>query len=145
MENKKAYYNWNIGDKYIAGLVLNSSEVKSLCQNRCSWQQNAFIYLKDNKLILKGLYFSTPKGINVLTQFTEEREINLLLKGTEIEKISKKINEKGFSLIPLKIFRMKRFFKVEIGIGEGKKKHDKKESIKEKDLDRQQKADLKKY
>lgn len=143
MENRKAYHEWNITDKYSAGLILTSAEVKSLSQHRANWQQNAFVSHENGELFLRGLYFTKPVGVDNLQDFTEERVLKLLLNKKEIEKISKKINEKGFSLIPLKIFRKKRFFKVELGIGEGKKKHDKRESLKQKDIERQTKIDLK--
>lgn len=144
MENRKAYHNWEIEDVYTAGLMITSAEVKSIIQHKCAFMLNTFAYIKEgNEVVLKGLHFSKPIGIMNLESFVEDREIKLLLNKKEIQKINKKLDLKGYSLIPIRLKKVKRFYKLEIGIGKGKNKQDKKESIKEKDIARETQKILK--
>jgi len=132
INNKKAYYNYEIEDEYEAGMVLQGSEVKSLRQGKATINE-AYVADFDGEFFLTNCHISEYKGAN---KFNHEptRSRKLLLKEKEIKKILGKMKIKGYSLIPIKVyFNKKGFAKIVIGLGKGKKLHDKRDSIKKRD------------
>lgn len=136
LSNRKAYYEYNIEAKYIAGLVLTGTEIKSLRAGKASFNDSYCIFLKD-ELFVKSLHISE---YNFGTHYNHEpmQERKLLLHKKELRKLGNKIKEKGYTIIPLKIFiSEKGFAKMEIGLGKGKKIYDKRETIKARESDRE--------
>ncbi len=141
LKNKKATFNFIILDKYIAGIKLLGGEVKSLKNKRGSFD-GAFVTILPNKkntpeLWLKNFYIPPYQEKNTPDSYNSQRLRKLLLKKTEIEKIIKNIKSKKATLIPIKIFLKNNLIKIEIALAKGKKKVDKRESIKKRDLQRQ--------
>ena len=135
LSNRKAYYEYNIEAKYIAGMVLSGTEIKSLRSGKASFNDSYCIFNK-GELFVKSLHISE---YNFGTHYNHEpmQERKLLLHKKELRKLEDKIKEKGYSIIPLKIFIAENgFAKVEIGLGKGKKIYDKRETIKERESDR---------
>jgi SsrA-binding protein len=135
IKNKRAYFDYEILDTFTAGLVLKGTEIKSIRLQKITLGE-AYCFLKDNEVFVKNMNIA---GYEMGTSFNHQptRERKLLLQKKEIEKIRKKLEEKGHSLIPLRIYMSDRgFAKLDIGLGRGKKTHDKRESLKEKDAQR---------
>jgi len=132
INNKRAYYNYEIEEEYEAGIMLLGSEVKSLRQGKATINE-AYIADIGGEMFLTNCHISEYKGAN---KFNHEptRNRKMLLKEKEIKKILGKMKVKGYSLVPIKIyFNKKNFAKILIGLGKGKKLHDKRDSIKQRD------------
>ncbi len=132
--NKKARYNYHIETDYEAGIVLVGSEVKSIREGRVSFQ-DAYADIKNGEIFLRQLHIS-PYKYAYHANHESLRTRKLLLHRYEIKRLIGKIREKGYSLIPLKIYFKNDKIKVLIGLGKGKKLYDKRESIKNKDMKR---------
>ena len=133
--NRKAHFNYSISEEIEAGIVLLGSEVKSIKEGKANLND---CYCVENKgeIFMINCHISEYKGAN---QFNHQpkRPRKLLLKRKEINKIIGKINTQGFSLIPLKIYTNKKnFIKILLGLGKGKKLHDKRNTIKQRDIKR---------
>jgi len=136
MNNRQAYFNYLIEDKYDAGIVLLGTEVKSIREGKISFN-DAYCLFDRNELWLRGLYIAEYK-LGTANNHIAVHDRKLLLTGRELKRIQAKMKEKGFTLIPLRIFfNEKNLVKIEIGLARGKKVHDKRESIKEKDVKRE--------
>ena len=135
ISNKKAYYDYFIEDKFIAGLVLAGTEIKSLRAGKASFNDSYCIF-DQGELFVKSLHISEYSyGTYANHQPLQERK--LLLNKRELKKLEGKIKEKGYSIIPLRIFLSEKgFFKMEIGLAKGKKNYDKRETIKARESDR---------
>ena len=135
ISNKKAYYDYFIEDKFIAGLVLAGTEIKSLRAGKASFNDSYCIFDR-GELFVKSLHISEYSyGTYANHQPLQERK--LLLNKRELKKLEGKIKEKGYSIIPLRIFLSEKgFFKMEIGLAKGKKNYDKRETIKARESDR---------
>ncbi|MBH71686.1 MAG: SsrA-binding protein [Alphaproteobacteria bacterium MarineAlpha6_Bin6] len=136
--NRRASYDYKIGDKFEAGIVLKGSEVKSLRNSRIDIS-HAFISQENGEIFLKNSNIPQYLSSGILNhEVTRSRK--LLLKKKEIKRILGSLNKKGASLVPLKIyFSSKGFAKLLIAVGEGKKKYDKRQVKKEKEWKRQKK------
>ena len=135
LSNRKAYYEYTIEAKYIAGLVLSGTEIKSLRAGKASFNDSYCIFDK-GELFVKNLHISE---YNFGTHYNHEpmQERKLLLNKKELRKWESKIKEKGYTIVPLKIFISERgLAKMEIGLGKGKKIYDKRDSIKARESDR---------
>jgi SsrA-binding protein len=142
MNNRQAYFNYLIEDKYIAGIVLLGTEVKSIREGKISFN-DAYCLFDKSELWLRGFYIAEYK-LGTANNHPSVHDRKLLLTQKELKRIQAKMKEKGFTLIPLRIFfNEKNFVKVEIGLARGKKVHDKRESIKEKDVKRELSRSLK--
>ena len=140
IKNRSAYHDYFIDDKYDAGMVLLGTEVKSLRDGRASFNDSYCIFNK-GELWLKSLHISEYSH-GTVNNHDPLRDRKLLLKKRELAKLEAKIKEKGYTIIPLRIFfNDKRLAKIEIGLGKGKKQYDKRETIKQRDSER----DLKRY
>jgi len=136
LSNRKAYHEYNIEAKYIAGLVLTGTEIKSLRSGKASFNDSYCIFNK-GELFVKSLHIAE---YNFGTHYNHEplQERKLLLNKKELRKLENKIKEKGYTIVPLKIFFSESgFAKMEIGLGKGKKIYDKRETIKARETDRE--------
>ena len=142
MNNRQAYFNYSIEDKYVAGIVLMGTEVKSIRDGKLSFN-DAFCMFDDGELWVRGLFIASYLH-GTANNHIEVHGRKLLLNKKELKKIQAKIKEKGYTLVPLKVFFTdKNLVKVEIGLGRGKKLHDKRETIKNRDVEKEIKRYLK--
>jgi SsrA-binding protein len=142
IKNRSAFHDYFIEDKYVAGLVLAGTEVKSLRDGRASFN-DAFCFFHKNELWIKSLHIAEYAFGNVNNHIAV-RERKLLLNRKELKKLEAKLRDKGYSIVPLKIFfTEKGIAKIEIGLGRGKKLFDKRDTIKQRDNDRELKRLIK--
>ena len=133
--NKKAYFDYFIEDKFECGIVLVGTEVKSIVSGNCSIKE-AMVKVIADECTIVGMNISKYGNGNIFNH-DERRERKLLLHKKEILKIADKITEKGYTVVPLQVYIAdNNKIKVEIGIAKGKKLYDKRESIKQKDITR---------
>lgn len=135
IENRKARHDFHIDETYEAGLALRGTEVKSIRAGKASINE-AFAYLSNGEVWLKNMYIK-PYEFGSYNNHDERRDRKLLLKRKEIKEIDKYINQKGFTLVPLKLYFKGGYAKLLIGLGRGKKSFDKRDDIKEKDMKRE--------
>ncbi|MEO7924299.1 MAG: SsrA-binding protein SmpB [Chitinophagaceae bacterium] len=142
LKNRQAYHEYFIDAKYNAGIVLLGTEVKSLREGKASFN-DSYCLIHDGEVWLKSLHISEyTHGTG--NNHDPVRDRKLLLEKREIKKIAAKLKEKGYTIVPLRIwFNEKSLAKIEIGLAKGKKSHDKRETIKQKDADREIKRMLK--
>jgi SsrA-binding protein len=142
LKNRAAYHEYFIDSKYEAGLVLLGTEVKSLRAGKASFA-DSYCMVDKGEIWLKSLHIAEYSH-GTVNNHDPLRDRKLLLQKREINKIAAKLKEKGYTLIPLRIFfNDKNLAKIEIGLAKGKKLHDKRESIKQKDVEREMKRFLK--
>ena len=142
LNNRQAYFNYHIEDKYEAGIVLLGTEVKSIREGKVSFN-DSFCMFDKGELWVRGLFINAYTHGNA-NNHIEVHDRKLLLQKRELEKLETKVKEKGYSIIPLRIFfNDKHYAKVEIGVGKGKKEFDKRETIKSRDVDKEIKRLLK--
>jgi SsrA-binding protein len=142
IKNRSAYFEYFIDDKYTAGIMLTGTEIKSLRTGKASFNDSYCIFHK-GELFIKSFHIAEYAFGN-LNNHDPLRERKLLLNKRELKKIEAKLKEKGYTLIPLRLFfNEKNLAKVEIGLGKGKKMHDKRETIKQRDTDREIKRYIK--
>src|SRR6266481_2431346 len=142
IKNRSAYHEFFIDNKYEAGMVLLGTEVKSMREGKVSFNDSYCIVHK-GELWLKSLHIAEYSHGN-LYNHDPMRDRKLLLRKREINKIESKLKERGYTLIPLRIyFNEKGLAKTELGLAKGKKLHDKRESIRQKDVEREMKRYLK--
>lgn len=139
--NKKAYHDYFIEEKYEAGLVLHGTEVKSLRQGKCSIKES-FIRIENCEMFIYGMHVSPYEKGNIFNK-DPLRPKKLLLHKREIMKLLGKIKEKGYTLVPLQVYFMSGRAKIEIGLAKGKKLYDKREDIAKKDQRRESERDFK--
>ena len=132
--NKKARHHYHIESDYEAGIVLVGSEVKAIREGRVSFQ-DAYADIKRDEIFIRQLHIS-PYKFAYNANHESLRTRKLLLHKSEIRKLSSKIREKGYTLVPLKIYFKNDKIKVQIGLGRGKKLYDKREDIKKRDMKR---------
>lgn len=130
-ENKKARFDYEIVDTYEAGLVLRGSEVKSL-RDKNVQLKDSYISFQGDEAFLQNAHIAEYKSSSY-NNHTPERLRKLLLHKHELDKIFGALREKGYSCIPLKIYFKDGRAKIEIGLGKGKKSHDKRQAIKKRD------------
>lgn len=142
LKNRQAYYEYFIDAKYEAGMVLLGTEVKSLRAGRASFN-DSYCIIHKGEIWLKSFHIAEYSH-GTVNNHDPLRDRKLLLQKREIKKIEAKLKEKGNTIIPLRVFFTdKRLFKIEIGLAKGKKLHDKRDSIKQKDVEREMKRYLK--
>lgn len=138
--NKKANFDYTISDTYEAGLVLHGYEVKAVRAGHVNLK-GAFVTIKQGnkfpELYLTNCHISLYSKASTIEHYNPERPRKLLLKRAEISKLIGKKQEHGLTFVPLKLYTTHNRVKLEFGVGKGKKKYDKREDIKKKDIDRQ--------
>lgn len=133
--NRKAFHDYNIFDKFIAGIVLTGTEIKSIRNNAINLK-DSFCRIDDNEIFLHNCHIS-PYDKGNRHNHEEKRIRKLLLTKKEILKIQSKVKKDGYTIIPLEVFITKGFAKIEIGLAKGKKLYDKRDSIAKKDIQRE--------
>jgi len=142
IKNRSAYHEFFIDAKYEAGMVLLGTEVKSIRNGKVSFN-DSYCLLHKGEAWLKSLHIAEYSHGNI-NNHDPMRDRKLLLQRREIKKIESKLKEKGYTLIPLRIyFNDKSLVKIEIGLAKGKKLHDKRDTIRQKDAEREMKRSLK--
>jgi SsrA-binding protein len=142
IKNRSAYHDYFIDTKYEAGMVLMGTEVKSIRTGKVSFN-DSFCIVHKGEVWVKSLHIAEYSHGN-LNNHPALRDRKLLLQKREIAKIESRLKEKGYTLVPLRIyFNEKNLVKIEIGLGRGKKLHDKRETLKQKDAEREMKRFLK--
>lgn len=142
IKNRSAYHEYFIDTKYEAGMVLLGTEIKSIRTGKVNFN-DSYCLITDGEIWLKSLNISQYTH-GTVNNHNPVRDRKLLLQKREISKIVARLKEKGYTLIPLRIFiNSKNLAKIEIGLARGKKLHDKRESIKQKDVEREMKRYLK--
>ncbi len=142
MLNKKARHDYFIEQTLEAGLSLQGWEVKSLRDNKVQIKES-YVILKDNEMFLFGAHISALKSASTHVNTDPTRTRKLLLHRLEINRLKDKINQKGATVVPLKLYWKKGNVKLEIGVAKGKKDHDKRQDIKAKDWQRDKQRALK--
>jgi len=135
-ENKKGYFDYNILEKYEAGMVLFGQEVKSIRTGHINLS-GSFVTFRNAEPYLIGVKIPPYQPKNLGADYNEERLRKLLLNKKEIDYLLGQSKQKGFSMIPLKIYENNGRIKLEFGLAKGKKKYDKKEKIKKRDIERE--------
>ncbi len=139
--NKKAYHDYFIEEKYEAGLVLHGTEVKSLRMGKCSVKE-AFVRIENNEVWIYGMHVSPYEKGNIFNR-DPLRPKKLLMHKDEIRKLLGKISEKGFTIVPLQVYFKDGKAKIEIGLARGKKLYDKRQDIAKKDQRREAEKEFK--
>lgn len=139
--NKKAYHDYFIEETYEAGIALHGTEVKSLRMGKCSIKES-FVRIENEEVYIYGMHISPYEKGNIFNR-DPLRVKKLLLHKSEIRKMKGKIAEKGYTLVPLKVYFNRSLVKVEIGLAKGKKLYDKRQDIAKKDQRREAERDFK--
>ena len=140
--NRSAYFEYYIDDKFIAGVVLTGTEVKSLRSGKASFN-DSYCIIHKGEVWIKSFHIS-EYTFGTVNNHDPIRDRKLLLSKREIKKLESKIKEKGYTIIPLRLFfNEKNLSKLEIGLAKGKKLHDKRETIKQRDTEREIKRYIK--
>ena len=139
--NKKAYHDYFIEDTWETGISLHGTEVKSLRMGKCSIKES-FVRIEKGEVFVYGMHISPYEKGNIFNR-DPLRVRKLLLHRSEINKIVGKIAEKGYTLVPLKVYFKGSLVKVEIGLAKGKKLYDKRADIAKKDIRREAEKEFK--
>lgn len=139
--NKKAYHDYFIDEKYEAGIELAGTEVKSIRMGKCSVKES-FVKIEKGEVFIYGMNISPYEKGNIFNK-DPLRIRKLLMHKTEINKLDAKMAQKGYTLVPLKVYFKGSLVKVEVGLARGKKLYDKREDIAKKDQKRELERDFK--
>lgn len=142
--NKYALYEYFVLEKYEAGIVLEGAEVKQLRAGNCNLK-DSFCILKNGQLTLKNLHIPVYDKAGAFSSRNSKRDRTLLMHRRELDKLAGKINEKGFTIVPLSLYFSGSLIKVEIALCKGKQNYDKKRTIAERDKQRDLDRQLKDY
>ncbi len=143
-ENREARFEYFIEDTIEAGISLDGGEVKSIKKGNVALK-DAYCSIYRSEIFIKGMHVAVYEKSGAYNVKDSRRDRRLLLRKSEIRKISSKVVEKGYTIVPLKVYLKQALIKIELGICKGKHTYDKKQSIKERDIDRSVKRDLKSY
>ena len=142
VKNKKAYFDYFIEDKYEAGLVLRGWEAKAVRAGRAQLAES-YIVIRKAEVFLIGAHFSALQSASTHVRPDPTRTRKLLLKALEIGKLIGKVERSGYSLVPLDLHFLNGYVKINVGLGKGKKHHDKRASIKEKEWKKEEQRIMK--
>lgn len=141
IRNKKATHEFFLEEKFTAGLVLKGTEIKSIREGKASLKE-AYCYIREGELFIKSMHIAEYK-YGSYENHDPKRDRKLLVNKRELKKLSTKVNEKGNSIVPVRLFiNEKGLAKLEIALAKGKKLHDKRDSLKEKDMKRQMNREI---
>jgi len=143
-KNKKATHNYEILDKYEAGIVLSGQEVKSAKNGKMSIK-GAYVIPKHSELYLVGANIPPYQPFNVPIEYEAEQDRKLLLRKDQIKHLIGKSKEEGLTLIPLRVYTKNGLIKVEIAVAKGKKKYEKKEKLKQREAERKIRREMKEH
>lgn len=143
-ENRQARFEYFIEDVYEAGISLDGGEVKSIREGNVSLKESYCSFYKGN-IFVKNMHIAVYKMAGAYNIKEAKRDRRLLLHKREIRKLANKVSEKGYTVVPLKIYLKGSLIKVELGLCRGKHTYDKKESLKSRDINRELKRQIKNY
>jgi len=142
VKNKRGYYEYTILEKYVAGIKLQGSEVKSIRSGKVSIVE-AYCFIANDEIFIKGMHIAEHKEGGKHNNHIPIRDRKLLMNKKEIVKLKQQISQKGLTIVPLEVILTNiGFIKLELGLAKGKNLHDKRETIKEKDLKRELERNL---
>lgn len=141
-ENREARFEYFIEDAFEAGIALDGGEVKSIKSGNVGLK-DAYCSIVGAEIFVKGMHVAVYDRGGAFNSKDSRRERRLLLHKSEIRKLIGKVNEKGYTLVPLKIYLKQSLIKLEVGLCKGKHTYDKKQTIKERDLDRSARREIK--
>ncbi|NDA61496.1 MAG: SsrA-binding protein SmpB [Chitinophagia bacterium] len=142
MNNRQAFFHYFIEDRYVAGIVLLGSEVKSIREGKLSFN-DAYCFFDNGELWMKGLYIGEYSR-GTVNNHIAVHDRKLLLSKKELKKWEGKMKDKGLTIVPLRVFfSEKQLVKVEIGLARGKKLHDKRDTIRSREVEREIKRHIK--
>lgn len=133
--NRKARFNYHIDETMEVGMVLRGTEVKSLRDGKVTFK-DAYARIRDDEVWLIGMHIAHYSHAGELMQHDPERDRKLLLKRREIKRLIGKIREKGYTMIPLRIYFRRGYAKLELALGKGKRQYDKRDTIRDRDAQR---------
>lgn len=139
--NKKAYHDYFLEERYEAGIALHGTEVKSLRMGKCSIKES-FIRIENGEVFLYGMHISPYEKGNIFNR-DPLRPKKLLLHRAQIRKLTGKIAEKGYTIVPVEVYLRGSLVKVDISLARGKKLYDKRQDIAKKDMRREAERDFK--
>ena len=142
--NKAASFEYFIEDRYEAGIVLEGTEVKSIRAGNCSLK-DSFCFVRDGNILIKNMHIAVYQQSGMFNTKEAKRDRKLLLHKSEIAKIVGKVNEKGYTLVPIKLYFKEALIKVEVALCKGKHTYDKKRALREKDILRDKERQIKEY
>lgn len=142
--NKYALYEYFVLEKFEAGIVLEGAEVKSLRAGNCNLK-DSFCYLHGGELFIKNMHIPVYDKAGAFSTKESKRDRKLLMHKQEIARLAGKINQKGFTIVPLSIYFSGSLVKVEIGLCKGKQNYDKKRTIADRDQKRDMEREIKRY
>lgn len=143
IENKKAYHDYFVNDTLECGISLRGNEVKSIREGKCNIKE-AWVQVQDGNLVIRGMHITKWGTANVF-DVDENRERRLLAHKREIVKLHEQVSQDGITLVPLKVYFSNGKCKVLIGVCKGKKNYDKREVLKEKQVNRDIARAVKEY
>jgi SsrA-binding protein len=136
-ENKKAYFNYQIEERYEAGIILMGWEIKAIRSGQVQLT-DGYVVIKDGELSLIGLRINPLKSASTHVNPIADRIRKLLMHKAEIRRLIGKVEQKGFTLVPLKLYYKGGLVKVELALAKGKAEHDKRNTIKDREWEREQ-------
>ena len=142
--NRSATHEYFVLEKVEAGIVLEGSEVKSLRQNSCGLKES-FCLISNGELLIKNMHIALYDKQGAFNTKNSRRDRKLLLHKNQIIKLSSQVNQKGLTIVPLKVYFKQALVKIELGLCQGKHTYDKKRSIMERDVNREKERELKNY
>ena len=143
-ENREARFEYFIEDSYEAGIQLDGGEVKSIRAGNVNLT-DAYCSIYNGELLVKGMHVAVYDKAGAYNVKDSRRERRILLHKSEINRLIGKVNEKGYTLVPLKLYFKGSLIKMEVGLCKGKHTYDKKQSLKERDLKRNMERDIKNW
>lgn len=142
IRNKRAGFEYHLEDKFVAGIQLTGTEIKSIRDSKASINE-AYCFMRRGELFIKGMHITEYKQGSIYNH-EPTRERKLLLNRKELRKLEKKVTEKGYTIVPLRLFISGRgWAKIEVALARGKKSHDKRQSIKERETKRELDREMK--
>lgn len=135
-DNRKALYDYEVLEKFQAGLVLTGQEVKSVKNGHLSLK-GAYVTFHNGDAYLTNAHITKYKQAGEIVDYDPTKSRRILLRKKEIRYLQGKLEEKGLTIVPLSVYTKKRFVKMEIALAKGKKQHDKREAIKKRDTQRE--------
>lgn len=142
--NKRAHYDYEILEKYEAGLALFGHEVKSIKTKHVSLKES-FVTVRGSELYLTNAHVPPYSHAGTIANYNPTRPRKLLLKKSEIKRLIGKIRTLGLTLVPIRLYTKRRLVKLEFGLGKGKKEYDKRDSIRKKEAERGMRRILKNF
>ena len=143
IQNRKARHNYFIKEEYECGIVLKGTEIKAIRDGSCNIE-DSYGHIKKGELFILNMFIGEYKQGNIFNH-QETRTRKLLMHKNEILKINEKIKLEGYTLIPLRLYFKKNIAKISLGLCKGKKDYDKRETIKQRNINREVKKNLKNY